>query len=92
MTPDDFLGHNPSRLDIALLRKLLHGLLGLLGGSVKLGGALMSEESNGRGGASNLPHLPFEDSLFRAQLGLPCAYLLFWSRSIEEPIDRLHSV
>ena len=40
--------------------------------------------------APNLPHLPVEDALLRAKLGLPCAYLLFGGWPIEEAVDRLH--
>ena len=51
----------------------------------------MSDKTLIQGAPSNLPHLPLDDSLFRAQLGLPCAHLLLWSWAIEKSVDGLHS-
>ncbi len=51
----------------------------------------MSDESSVQRAMSDLPHLALEDSLFRAQLALPCAHLLLWSRAIEKTVNGLHS-
>ena len=51
----------------------------------------MRTKTAAQGLMPDLPHLAVEDTLFGAELALPCANLLLCSRAIQEAIDSLHS-